>query len=110
MPSTNVVKTSANKNGVPVVASVVADVVNGNNITGLSKQTVVTVENVHATLAKTVTFITSRTVDGLAVADRTISIPAVSTRVFSDLDPALFGKTLEITAETVDIKLSATQP
>lgn len=110
MPSTNVVKTEANKNGVPIVASVVADVVNGNNITGLTKETVITVQNVHATLAKTVTFTTTATVDGLAVADRVISIPAVSTRVFSDLDPRLFSKTLEIMGETVDIKLSAAQP
>jgi hypothetical protein len=38
----------------------------------------------------TVTFITQATTDGLAVADRAISVPAGAERVVSDLDPQVY--------------------
>jgi hypothetical protein len=110
MASTAIVKTSGSKTGVPIVAEVAGDVVNGNNIPSLTNNTVILVHNAHATLAKTITFITSQTVDGLAVADRTVSIPALSTRVFTQMDPRLFGKTMEFTVETVDVKVQVFQP
>ena len=53
--------------------------------------------NAHASEARTVTFDATQTVDGLAVADRTLSVPALSERVIGPFAPSVFGTTLSWT-------------
>lgn len=50
--------------------------------------------NAHATLSRTVTFDATQTVDGLAVADRTLVVPALSERVIGPFKPSVFGDTV----------------
>jgi hypothetical protein len=50
------------------------------------------VRNPHATLDRDITFITGLTVEGFAVADMTVTIPAVSDRWFGPFTPGTFNQ------------------
>lgn len=56
----------------------------------LTGQEVLVVANSHATLARNFIIKFPRTVEGQTVPDRTVSIPAVSRRYFSDLEPSIY--------------------
>jgi hypothetical protein len=47
------------------------------------------------------TIVTSATVDGLAVSDRTVSVPAGEIRWVCDLDPNVYGTTVSVTYDGV---------
>jgi hypothetical protein len=55
------------------------------------------VTNAHATLTRTVTFVTSKVVDGdLNVADRTVVLAALSTVEFGPFDKGLYGTNVSV--------------
>jgi hypothetical protein len=109
MPRANLTVTKLNRDGVTDVTPTTGDATNGHAManTGI---TVLRVQNAHATLAKTVTFVTPGSVDGQAVADRTESIPALTTQFFGDFQPSIYGSSLGINVESTDIKLTAYEP
>lgn len=57
--------------------------------------------------SRDVTFQTGASVDGLAVADRTVSVPAGETHLFSDFSVGQYGNPLRITAVQTTTKLRA---
>lgn len=61
--------------------------------------------NAHATLARTVTFVTPETVDGGAVADLAQSLAALEYGIFGPFPPGIYGQQLMIDPQTTDIKL-----
>jgi hypothetical protein len=95
MPATRINPTKVLQTGAAVPADTVADLVNGNvvaNTEGLK----LFVANEGGT-SVTVTFKTSATVEGQAVADLTATVPAGSTRVFARFSRVLFGEQVEFT-------------
>lgn len=105
MPATALVLTAPSRDGVAPPAEVDSDAVNGNsfpNNPGVS----VLLRNADAA-ARNVTFKTPTTVDGFAVADHVVSIPAGATRAFGRFPRAAFGKTVEFTTGSTLIKIVA---
>lgn len=97
---------TANRDGVtlPGYTTGVVGVGNGHTLPNTAKLRV-HVKNDHATLAKTVSFIFSRTVDTKTVTPRTESIPALTEQVFGDFSTGDYGDQLAIEVESTDIKL-----
>lgn len=83
-----------NQTGVDASAVTVPDLVEGNvvsNLAGLQ----VEVDNTTGASAVTVTFKTSATVEGQAVADITATVPVAGTRTFGRFSRTLFGDSVE---------------
>jgi len=98
MPSTNVpVKSHTSRYGDQLGAGVTADPTNGNNFLN-DGNTLLVVFGVTAT--KTLTVVTSGTVNGLAIADHTPrSIAVGEYHVMGPFPVELYGTTVEITHE-----------
>lgn len=93
--ATRINPTRVSQTGVTVPAATAADLVEGNvivNVEGLQ----VVVDNAGAS-AVTVTFKTTATVEGQAVADVTATVPATSKRSFGRFSRTLFGDQVEFT-------------
>lgn len=103
MPRTAITVTALNRTGVADPAEATADVTNGNSVVN-DGRTFLRIRNAHATVAQTSTFITPGTVDNLAIADRTLSVPATQTRTIGPFPVTVYGSTLEIDSTTVDLK------
>jgi len=98
MPSTNLpVKSHTARAGSSLGPGVAADVANGNNFLNDGNTYVLAVGGA---AAKTITFVTSAVVDGLAVADLTASVGINEVKVFGPFPVALYGTTLQVTHET----------
>lgn len=110
MPRVAVVKTLPAVAGATIVTEANGDPVNGHSVAGLTEHTVITIRNADSTDPHNVTFVTTATLNGLAVADRTVAIPANGTRVFSKFERALHGRTLEINVDDSDLKIQAMEP
>ncbi len=104
-----IVKTVPLTSGVSPVAEVDGDTVNGHEC-NLSQKTAFTIRNADGAASHSVTFITQQTVDGLAVADRIVVIPASATRVFSKFDTRVYGKLMQIDVDSTQLKLQAMEP
>lgn len=109
MPRATIPVTKLSEAGVADPAETNGDATNGHSLPN-SGHTVLRVRNAHATLARNLTLGTPVTVGGKAVADTIVSIPAVSTRTFADLSPALYGSSVPVDVETSDLKLTAFEP
>lgn len=97
MPSTNIpVKSHTSRAGSVLGAGVTADVTNGNNFANDGNTYVLAVGGA---AAKTITFVTSATVDGLAVADLTATVGIAEVKVFGPFPTGLYGETLQVTHE-----------
>jgi hypothetical protein len=83
-----------NQTGVPSGSGVPADVAAGNVIAN-SESVKLTVDNSAGGSPLTVTLKTSATVEGYAVADVTVTVPANSKREFGRFSRALFGSDVE---------------
>jgi hypothetical protein len=97
MPSTNIpVKSHTSRNGTVLGAGTSADVTNGNNVANDGNTRILCVGGA---AAKTMTFVTTSAVDGMALADLTVSVGITENKIFGPFPVALFGTTLEITHE-----------
>jgi hypothetical protein len=100
---------------VPTVDGTTAEVeedmntVDGLTVAGMDPKTIVMVRNADASNPHSVTFVTSYTAGGLALADKVVAIPASSTRWFSGFDPRFYGRTLLITGDSTQLKVQAVQ-
>lgn len=88
VPLTALVISKTGGDSAPVAAAV-----DGNSVGNNGKQFLRFV-NDHASASRTVTFDATQTVDGLAVADRTLVVPALSERIIGPFKPSVFGDTL----------------
>lgn len=85
-------------------AETAADTANGNYAAN-DGFTVVFVRNAHATLARTITFVTQNTVDGQAIGDLPQSLAALEMGLFGPFPPGTYGPQLQFTGSTTDIKV-----
>jgi hypothetical protein len=88
--------------------STAADTVNGNSAVN-SGDTILRVQNTD-TAPHTLTLLTPVTIDGLALASDPRVIPASSTQWIGDLPVAVYGSTLNMTADSAQLKLTVFEP
>lgn len=87
-------------------ALVAGDATNGNYIAN-DGATLVIAYNAHATLARTVGFVTPETIDSGAIGDLSQSLAATEYGVFGPFPRSIYGDQLNIDPQTTDIKLRA---
>lgn len=85
------------------------DTTNGH-VAKNSGRTIITVSNADASNPHSVTFVIPGTVDGQAVADRVVSIPASGSREFGQFPVEVYGGQLAIDVDSSQLKLSAREP
>lgn len=84
------------------------DTTNGHVVAN-SGRTIITVRNAD-TNPHSVTFVTPGTVDGQAVGDRTVSIPASTSMDFGGFPTSVYGSQMAITVDSAQLKLVAREP
>ncbi len=85
------------------------DAVNGHTVPNSGK-TLIVVRNADAVNPHNVTFVTPGTVDEQAIADRTVAIPASSTRWFGRFQPSVYGSALAVNVDSSQLKITAYEP
>lgn len=109
MARTRVNATPLARTGIAAGAEVDGDTSNGHVISNTGKTTI-EVRNADSGGAHSVTFVTPGTVDGQAVGDRTVSIPASSTRRFGRFQTSIYGSSMVVTVDSSQLKLTAYEP
>lgn len=105
MPRTAIAYVEPAKAGTTYPAESTADVANGNSVLGNDGRIIVFCRNSNgASTARTVTITPTATVDGLAVAARTISVPAGTSMLIGPYDVATYGSTLQISGDNAELK------
>lgn len=94
--------TDASKGGTTLAVGTAADVSNGNSVVN-DARTLVIAANAGVT-PRTVTITPAVTVDGLAVAARTIALPASTTKLLGPYDVGTYGSVLAISGDHTDVK------
>lgn len=102
-------RTRPTRAGVAATAEADGNTVDGHVVTNTGR-TLVVVRNADAGGAHSVTFILPGTVDGQAVTDRTVSIPASSSRTFGGFTPEWYSGQLAIDVDSTQLKLTALEP
>lgn len=103
MPRTNIAATQATRSGTVLPAATAGDVANGNS-TANDGRIVLIVKNTNASsTARTITFATVVSVDGLTAAVRSESIPAGETQVFGPFSPNDYGTTLGFNVDNAEV-------
>ncbi|MFC6885289.1 MULTISPECIES: hypothetical protein [Actinomadura] len=97
------------RGGVTAVAEVDGNTVDGHVVTNTGR-TVITVRNADASNPHSVTFVLPQTIDGQAVADRVVSIPASATRTFGGFVTEWYSQRLSIDVDSTQLKLQALEP
>lgn len=105
MPATAVTVVRPTTAGVADPTPADADTVNGNSVPN-TRGLVLTLNNTDAS-PHDVVFTTPGTHSGYAVADLTVTLGATTKRNFSGFPPEAFGRTLEFTANSTTVKVSA---
>jgi hypothetical protein len=85
-----------------------ADAVNGNSVPNTGS-TILRVKN-NDSASHTLTLITPGTVDGLAIGDDPRVIPANSVQWIARLPVAVYGSTLQMTADSAQLSVTAFEP
>lgn len=100
--------TKASRAGVSSPTEQAGDTTNGNVVTN-SGRTIITVRNADTT-SHQVTFRTPGTVDGLAVADRQVTVDASTSMDFGDFPTNIYGSQLQIDVDSDQLMLVAREP
>jgi len=107
MPRTNINATQASRAGTVLPAATAGDAVNGNS-TANDGRVVLIVKNTNASsTARTITFATTVSVDGLTAPVRSESIPAGETQVFGPFSPNDYGTTLAYNVDNAELTVQA---
>ena len=105
MARTSIAYVEATKAGTTWPAETTADVGNGNQVLGNDGQIVVLCHNTNgASTARTVTVTPTATVDGLAVANRTYSVPAGTSMLIGPFEVSTYSTTLQISGDNTELK------
>jgi hypothetical protein len=108
MVAVNIPVKSAVRAGLNLGAMVAGDASNGNSYNN-SGATLVIAKNTGAT-PRVCTIVTSKTVDGLAVADRSPTIPAGETWVFGPYDVDTYGTVVTLMPAHAEVTFWAIEP
>lgn len=106
MPRVNLPHTNISRTGIAPGAEVNGDPAN-NHSTANDGRVVLLVRNSGTTVNRVVTFPISKTVDGQAVASRTVSIPQSTSRYIGPFPPGDYGDTLNVDVDNAELKLTA---
>ena len=109
MARTALTVVQASRGGVASPVAANGDSSNGHVVKNTGR-TIVTVNNADGSNPHTVTFVIPGTVDGQAVADRTVSIPASASREFGQFPTEIYGGQMAIDVDSSQLKLSAREP
>ncbi|GAA2220335.1 hypothetical protein GCM10010400_76810 [Streptomyces aculeolatus] len=107
MPRTALTVTQATRAGVALPAATAGDVANGNSVANNGRVILLVTNTNASTTARTITFNTVRTVDGLTAPERVESIPAGETQLFGPFDPTDYGPSLAIDPEHAEVTIQA---
>lgn len=105
MPRTNLPLTQITRDGVAPGAEVNADT--ANNHQGVNDGRVFLLVRNAGAGAQNVTLLTPGTVEGLAIADVVVSVPAGASRYIGPFPPATFGDPLQVDVASADLRLTA---
>lgn len=107
MPRTNINAVQASRSGTVLPAATAGDAVNGNS-TANDGRVVLIVRNTNgASTARTITFQTTVSVDGLTAPVRSESIPAGETQIFGPFSPNDYGTTLAYNVDNAELTIQA---
>ena len=107
MPRTNIAATQATRSGAVLPAATAGDAVNGNS-TANDGRVVLIVRNTNgASTARTITFQTNVSVDGLTAPVRSETIPAGETQVFGPFSPNDYGNVLAYNVDNAELTVQA---
>lgn len=109
MPRVVLVPTRPTRAGVARVAEADGNTTDGHVVANTGR-TVVTVRNADGAGAHSVTFVIPGTVDGQAVSDRTVSIPASTSRDFGGFPTDVYSSQMAINVDSTQLKLQALEP
>jgi hypothetical protein len=107
VPRTTLNAVQASRAGTTLPAAVAGDAVNGNQIAN-DGRVVLLVQNTNAaTTARTVTFATVVSIDGLTAPARSETIPAGETQVFGPFTVNDYGRLLAINVDNAELTVQA---
>lgn len=104
MPRVNVPVTTPTRSGVALVTTP-GDATN-NHVMANDGATAILIKNTGATVARTVTFRITKTVDGQAVTSRTASLVAGETKIFGPFDPQDYSGRMQIDVDNAELTLT----
>lgn len=110
MPRVVVPVTQTVRAGVKVADEVSGDAVNNHYYNNSGKTLLLARNSNGSATARTVTVVTSSTVDEQAVADRAIVIPAGETWVLGPYDVVNYGAQVSVNVDNAELKLRAVEP
>jgi hypothetical protein len=105
MPRTAISVLAATREGTTVTRTV-GDPVNNHSIDGNDGRLGVLVKNTGSTVARTITFRLSKTVDGFSVAPRTETLAAGAEQLFGPFDPSEYGGRLLIDVDNAELTIA----
>lgn len=107
MPRTSITAAQASRSGTVLPTAAAGDAVNGNSIAN-DGRTVLLVKNTNgAATARTITFTTAKSVDGLTAPVRSETIPAGETQVFGPFPPTDYGTTLAFNVDNAELTVQS---
>lgn len=106
MPRTTLTAVQASRAGTVLPTATAGDVTNGNQIANDGRVILIAKNTNAASTARTVTFQTARSIDGLTHPTRQESIPAGETQVFGPFPPNDYGDTLAFDVSNAEVTLN----
>lgn len=107
MARTTISAVTATRAGTVLPAAVAGDATNGNAIANDGRVVLIAKNTNGASTARTITFQTARTIDGLTNPTRQESIPAGETQVLGPFPPTDYGTTLNFDVSNAEVTLQA---
>ncbi|MGW1269673.1 hypothetical protein [Streptomyces sp. NPDC002491] len=105
MPRSAIATLAATREGTTVTRTT-GDPVNNHYIDGNDGRLGILVKNTGSTVARTVTFRLSKTVDGFAVTPRTETLAAGAEQLFGPFDPNEYGVRLLVDVDHAELTLA----
>jgi zona occludens toxin (predicted ATPase) len=106
MPRVNLPHTQITRVGVAPGAEVNGDATN-DHVTVNDGRVYLLVRNADGSNAHAVTIVTPGTVDGQAIADRIVSVPANASRYIGPFPVDTYGRSLQVDVDSSELKLTA---
>jgi hypothetical protein len=103
MARTNIAATQASRSGTVLPTATAGDVSNGNSIQNDGRVVLLVTNTNESSTARTITFQTTVSVDGLTAPVRSESIPAGETQVFGPFPPTQYGTTLGFNVDNAEL-------
>ena len=105
MARTALTATQASRAGTTLPAATAGDATNGNSVQNDGRVILIAKNTNGASTARTITFQTVRSVDGLTNPTRQESIPAGETQVFGPFPPTDYGTTLAFDVSNAEVTI-----